>query len=115
MDRWRMLLTAIIVAVVALLFLDLGFPPTLEAPPHAQVLIDETAGVYFAPSCEVGRLLAAIPLAQARELGFKPDEACLSEDEFAQPGRSITGRLLEWIGILGEPESRWNSDGTWNW
>lgn len=115
MDRWRMLLTAIIVAVIALLFLDLGFPPTLEAPPHAQVLIDETAGVYFAPSCEVGRLLATIPLAQARELGFKPDQACLSEEEFTQPGRSITGRLLEGIGILGEPESRWNSDGTWNW
>ena len=115
MDRSRMLLTAIILAVIALLFLDLGFPPTLEAPPHAQVLVDETAGVYFAPSCEVGRLLAAISLAQARELGFKPDAACLNGGEFTQPGRSITGRLLERIGILRELKSRWNGDGTWNW
>ena len=115
MDRWRMLLTAVIVAVIALLFLDLGFPPTIEAPPHAQVLVDVPAGVYFAPSCEVGRLLAAIPLAQALELGFKPDAACLDEEEFTQSGRSITGRMLEWIGILGELDSRWNSDGTWNW
>ena len=34
---------------------------------------------------------------------------------FSQDGRSLSGKLMERLGMLPPLPSRWNPDGTWNW
>lgn len=45
---------------------------------------------------------------------LNPNVECREANGFIEDGRSISGRLLEKIGILPKFVSRWNSDGTWN-
>jgi hypothetical protein len=78
--------------------------------------VDDSARIYIAPPCiktPIGyRLVTA---GAAREMGYKPDRECRDEGAFIQDGRSLTGMLLQKIGMLKPIPSRWNEDGSWNY
>jgi hypothetical protein len=49
------------------------------------------------------------------ELKLRPDPNCRDGGGFMMEGRSLTGSILEQVGILPKQYSRWNADGSWNW
>lgn len=53
--------------------------------------------------------------AEIRRMPYKPDTECRDAGGFMQDGRSLSGLLLEYVGLLPPLPSRWNPDGTWNW
>lgn len=90
----------------------------MVAPDNALVLLDESKDTYLAPPCvkaEAAGLLQRVPLSLAQELKFQSDDQCRNSDDFVQEGRSLSGLLLQKVGILGPLPSRWNPDGSWNW
>ena len=106
--------------VLSVLFL-LGFGVETKtiAPTNAQAYLDDQRRLYFAPPC-VGKQereqLRRSTLSEAYQLKYnKPDDECREAYGFVQEGRSLSGSVLERIGALPELQSRWNSDGTWNW
>ncbi len=92
------------------------------APGYAIVFVDIDQRAYLAPPCfhfleKHDENFSRMTLREARELGFEADEKCQNEGAFFQEGRwaGLPMLLLERIGMLSPPTSRWNSDGTWNW
>ena len=107
--------------VIALLFIVLLYCCHLMVvhhpiPERALVLVDDQAGVYFAPGCtpEPGSY-RAVTMAEVHRLHYKPDPSCLAHDCFFQPGRCASAFVLECLGFLKPLPSRWNPDGSWNW
>lgn len=98
-------------------FLGLGIGASVAAPDHAIVIIDRGGKYYFAPPCVSERMQQSprITIGQARKLGLHPDSSCRDAGGFLQEARSLSGQLLEKIGILPPLRSRWNEDGSWNW
>lgn len=101
-----------------LFFLGFWAETMKPAPKNAQAYLDDQRRLYFAPPC-VGKQerqqLRRSTLSEAYQLKYKPDDECREAYGFFQKGRSLSGLLLERIGALPERQSRWNSDGTWNW
>ena len=57
-------------------------------------------------------------LSEAREGGYKSDRECVNQGAYIMEGRTMTGLVLEGIGLeilLGPLPNRWNPDGSWNW
>ncbi|MDA2937392.1 hypothetical protein MYX75_03910 [Acidobacteria bacterium AH-259-A15] len=109
----RMLSGAVSLAAV---IVGLGIGTTKPMPDHAILLVDDETDTYFALPCvpDPDRFRAGT-VAEARKLNYKPDPECREQGWFIQERRSLTGRLLEALGILNPLPSRWNADGTWNW
>lgn len=106
--------------VIMLIFTVLaGFfiVPTRNMPDNALVLMDDQSKTYFSPSCakKEGKTLRAATAAEARRLKYEPDKKCRDEAGFSQDARSLSGRLMERLGMLPPLPSRWNKDGSWNW
>jgi hypothetical protein len=108
-------LTSLIGGPIFLLFLGFGIGSSVGAPEYALVAVDPDQKLYFAPSCLPLHTLSQITLGAARKLGFEPDAECRDEGGFVQEVRSLSGQFLEKLGILHPLNSRWNSDGSWNW
>jgi hypothetical protein len=118
-------LRAALLMLGMLLLLGFGCSTSYVAPPNAFVLVDLSRNAYLAPSCvsEAERAKAGRPgsplkwgtVEVARSLKFEPDDRCRNAGGFVQEGRSLSGRLLERVGILGPRRPRWNPKGTWNW
>ena len=84
-------------------------------PTNAQVYLDHEAHTYLAPPYvdDPGRYeLATAEL--ARKLKYRPDPECRDCGYFVQD-YSLSGFVLEKLGILAPQPSRWNDDGSWNW
>ena len=111
-SRWA---AASLGAAAALFGLGFGITPSIEAPPGALVQVDAASKTYFAPPCrQISSGLGVTTLDNARKLGYSPDAQCLESGGFVQRNRSLSGQLLEKIGVLA-PASRWNANGSWNW
>lgn len=103
-----------ILVVILLVGLSIGSSRTM--PENAIVLVDDEARTYFAPPCVAKQgNLRVVTAAEVHDLGYSPDRDCVNEGGFMQDGRSLTGKLLEAIGLFKPLPSRWNADGTWNW
>jgi hypothetical protein len=113
-----------------LVWLGFGIGSSRTVPEHALVFARPAQNVYVAPHCistQEIRDLAKDPLmgeriisltmtiGEAHKLKLLPDPKCRDEGGFVQEGRSLSGMLLERIGLLSPLESRWNPDGSWNW
>ena len=96
-------------------------------PNYAYVFVDE--GVYFAPPCLMAQNFNTvedlyvyagwknIELKRYEEVKkvYKSNQACIDLNSFVEEGRSLSGHLLETVGILPPLQSRWNTDGSWNY
>jgi len=106
--------TAALIGV--LMLIGLGIRSSKGMPDNAIVYVNDATKTYIAPSCI--RLLTEcrrITAGEARILGYKPDLKCRDMGEFIQKDRSLTGNLLQTIGILEPVPSKWNEDGSWNY
>jgi hypothetical protein len=54
-------------------------------------------------------------ISEVHAQNLRADPACRGEGDFTMQGRSVSGLLLERIGILPPQKSRWNPDGSWNY
>lgn len=117
MRKLGTLLACVATGTVFLLFFGFGIGASVVAPEHAIVIIDEDRKLYFAPPCvsEEMRHLPRITIGQARKLSFNPDTVCRDTGGFMQETRSLSGQLLQKLGVLSPLRSRWNADGSWNW
>ena len=113
---------AIKVALILLglgLFLGLGIGSDRSMPRNAVVYLDHNSRQYIAPPCaearEYARLLATSNASEAYLLRYAPEPECRDDGSFIQDDRSLTGSLLQKVGVLGPIRSRWNPDGAWNW
>ena len=85
-------------------------------PDNAILLVDRTRGVYLAPPCvEAPERYVQLSAAEARRRGLRPEPNCRESGAFGQEDRSLSGALLQRLGLLGPIPSRWNADGTWKW
>lgn len=106
------------VVCAVLLYLGFGIGSTIVSPDNAIVFAPSSEQVYIAPPClsqEERSVIPQLTIGQARILKLNPDPKCRDEGGFTQEGRSLSGKVLEQLGLLGRMPSRWNSDGTWNW
>ena len=99
-----------------LLMIGLGIGSLKGMPDYAKVYVNDAAKTYLAPPCtKTTTGLRVITAGEARRLGYRPDRKCRDEGAFMQDDRSLTGTLLQTIGILKPIPSRWNEDGSWNY
>jgi hypothetical protein len=86
-------------------------------PDNAVLLVDDAARTYMSPPCLASERpdLRVTTNAKANELNYRPDHDCREDGGFFQEGRSMTGILLEAVGVLRPLPSRWTADGQWNW
>lgn len=92
--------------------------PTRSLPDNAIVFLDDQSKTYFSPPCAKNageKSLRAATAAEVRRLKYQPDQKCGGDAGFRQDGRSMSGNLIERLGMLPPLPSRWNKDGTWNW
>lgn len=118
-------LAAVVLSAVGLLLVA-GFlvQSSRAAPRNALLYLDAATGEYLSPPCLSDGVVPDNALEDPRyrrvrrwELprGAHPNAECRDDDGFLQPGRSLTGTLLERVGMLDTLPSRWNADGTWRW
>ena len=108
-----LIIAAIIIAIGSL---GLFIGSSRSAPDNAIVYLDNQSHTYTAPPCiKSTTTLQVSTIAEARSLEYNPDKKCVDQSGFLQEDRSLTGHLLEALGILKPLPSRWNADGTWNW
>ncbi len=93
---------------------------TVHVPAAAWVYVDLGQRVYYAPTYlrDSGRDTAGMLLTtvgEAKKMQYAPDPGARNAGYFQQPGRSMSGRILQSLGLLPPLPSRWNRDGTWNW
>ena len=116
------------VGCFVIVIFGLGIGTVRTMPDYAILVLNDRTHTYIAPPClspaqyqqlindlgndeSAGRELRLATAQEARGLKYKPDPECRDYDGFVHV-RSVTGHLLELVGIL---RSRWNSDGAWNW
>lgn len=87
-------------------------------PQNAELYLDHSMRLYISPPCvslQDRAQLSLATVAEARKLAYQPEPKCRDEGGFTQDGRSLSGRLFEWLGVVGPLQGRWNLDGSWNW
>ncbi len=91
--------------------------PTRAMPDNAIIFLDDQNRTYFSPSCadQDQKKLRPATAAEAHRLKYEPDKDCQKKTGFSQDSRSLSGKLMERLGMLPPLPSRWNPDGTWNW
>ena len=112
----RTLFAWLLGAVVLLTAIGFGVTSVQAAPDHALVYVDIQNREYFAPPC-VGQTsgLLVMTLGQVHDVDYEPNRDCVNAGAFQGNTRSLIAKLLESMGVLSSPASRWNSNGTWNW
>lgn len=97
-------------------YLGFGIRRSRYAPPNAIVLVDPITEFFYPQPCAPADGEGIwMTLSKAHEMGYELDSACRAEGLLFQEDRSLSGSLLESIGILPPIESRWNADGSWRW
>ena len=107
----------------------LGFEVGTELglPKNVLLFVNKETKEYFVPRClmldefdNVDKIYKfasehnlSVYKAEGRGIqGLNPNPECRKDGSFMESGRSLSGGLLEKIGLLPEFKSRWNSDGT---
>ena len=103
--------------VVVLLILGQSITSLEIIPSYALVFIDDSSKTYIALPCidewqhrstQVVDIVRRGTVGDAVKLGYKPDEGCRQAGGFREDGRSLSGRILERIGILSPLEHWWD-------
>jgi hypothetical protein len=104
--------------MVAIVFvLGLGIGSSKSMPPYARVYIDDDTKTYLALPCldewqhRKGDSLAFLRLssaAEAHKLKYKPDDNCRETGAFSEDDRSLSGIMLQDLGILQPIEHWWD-------
>jgi hypothetical protein len=128
MDKLKEYLIYVAAVPVFLLIFGFGIGSSTHMPKHALLLVNDETKEYFAPPClmefgyndvktiyQFGRQ-KNFRVVSAKEVGmpYRPNSECRESNGYFQDGRSVSGMLLEKIGLLPKENSRWNPDGTWN-
>lgn len=95
-----------------------GVDTSITAPGYAIVHVNENSGSYSSPPCITksdAQFMPQMTITEVRSLTLKINKECVNQGGFVQDGRSLSGQFLESIGIFSKLESRWNTDGSWNW
>lgn len=108
----------VIIAVVVLLGIGLTIGSTGIIPDNAIVYADTNKNVFYSPLSLTQDKVTALGLKKstiknAEELGYKMDEGDKQNRYFQQDGRSLTGSILERVGILPKLKDRVDSNGNW--
>ncbi|MBN8577401.1 MAG: hypothetical protein J0L66_10695 [Cytophagales bacterium] len=119
----------ILIAPIILLWIGFGIGTTSFCPDNTLLLVNEDKKEYYAPPCimtegfddadkiKMFAMLTNLKVLTDKELkgkALKPNTDCRDKEGFIEDGRSLSGGLLEKIGLLPKFQSRWNDDGTWN-
>jgi hypothetical protein len=117
MGKLRRALLFSAIAVGTLFAMGFGIGSARTAPDNVIVVIDAEQKLYFALPCAPDGMqdFVRITLGQARKLGFQAETNCWEKATFLQDDRSLSGLLLQLIGVLPPHRPRWNADGSWNW
>lgn len=118
MKKFRGILIAAILIPTFFFYLGLGLETGKSAPKHSLVFVDTANAIYIAPPCvspEKAGSYEQVTIQVARERKLEPDDNCRNAGGFVQEGRSVSGRLIERLGLIKPLKSRWNEDGSWNW
>ncbi len=108
--------------IVGVLFLlGFGVDSYKQAPDNTMVLIVSETKDYYPATDDYKKFLEiqgyeykVTTLKDARNSGRWVEKDARERGYFFQKGRSLSGKLLETIGILPPLASQWNPDGTWN-
>jgi hypothetical protein len=96
-------------------FIGFGIGSSSVAPDNASVFVDPATHSYFAPPClapdQLG--LQASRLGVVQESKINPDPACRDAGWFVQYEGSLSELLLQKLGLISQPKSRWLPDGSW--
>lgn len=103
---------------VALFLAGFGIETLSVVPDNAVLYVDAEHRTYLSPPCVPPARRAALTTIRNRDVSQRrlaPDRECANAGGFVQPDRSVSGLLLERVGVLPHLASRWNPDGSWNW
>jgi hypothetical protein len=114
--------------VVILIIIGFQIKPITGSPDNALLFFNDETKEYYAPPClmEIGYndiesiynfgRLNNIRVAIHKDVvsPYKPNVECRDNSGFFQEERSLSGMLLEKIGLFSKTKSRWNPDGSWN-
>ena len=89
-----------------------------SVPKNATVYVDEKTNEFYSPlSLSQGKVtelsLKSSTLVNAELYGYKMNEGDKQNGYFQQEGRSLSGMLLEKIGVLPKLRDRVDSNGDW--
>lgn len=102
--------------IVILLMIGFGIKSSKGMPENAQLYVDDSTKTYIAPPCiETPTDFSLATAGASRRMGYRSDSKCRDEGVFMQDDRSLTGMLLQKIGVLTPIPSRWNEDRSWNY
>jgi hypothetical protein len=106
----------IIIGIVIYIYLAFGIEFSIPMPDYANVYVNDTTKTYMPPVfiTDVTHL-RMVTAKEAYKLKYVPDKQAKTLNGFTQADRTLTGKLLESIGIFKPLKSRWNQDGSWNW
>lgn len=103
-----------------LFVLGFGFHTSKYAPDHALVYVTTETNFFYPAIPEYAEFMKqneydykAITLKEARKYDKIIDRDAKERGYFFQEGRSVSGLLLEYIGLLPKQKSRWDEDGNW--
>src|ERR1035441_1611544 len=100
MKQARRLVAAILGVCLLLLLVGFGIGSAAPVPNNALVLVD--ANLYLAPPCvprEKWPLYLRMTIEQVHKLNLNPEPKCRDDGFFQQEGRSLSGYVLEKIGL----------------
>ena len=112
------IITKAVLFIVFIFAVGFGFGSTITIPEHAIVYVDESTETYLSPPCIENRKALLMPkmmFGDMRDLTLEINKTCVNQGGFSQSGRSLSGKVLESLGIISPLESRWRSDGSWRW
>ena len=116
-DKVAARLFIVVAAPLFLLILGFGVGSNTAMPPYAAVFLDDQTKTYIALPCieewqrrtsEKVSTVRIAKLGEARKLNYKPDAACRDTGAVAPDGRSVSGKILETLGLLDPIEYWWD-------
>ncbi|HEX7759834.1 MAG TPA: hypothetical protein VF459_10045 [Caulobacteraceae bacterium] len=103
------------VAPFVLLLCGFGIGTLVSAPSYAVVYVDDAAKTTLAPQCAGAwkraagfGLLRRTTLGEANARRYKLDHDCIEAGAFSQDGPSVTGLILQYIGLLPRRTYWWD-------
>lgn len=131
------------IVLLAGFVLGFGAETHVSMPYNARVFINPETNRYISPPClrltstqeqeieqrqrgktsyhdsmavlvAVARLYPAV-YREMIDQKFGGEQSCADADGFSMKDRSMSGLLLQRLGILGPLPRRWAKDGSWNW
>jgi len=126
------LLQAIVVIFGLLFYIGLQLDSFKITPDNAIIFIDHSKKLYFSPLCVYQKLpstneqlldlefpkffyLESGKYRDIKNKGFNTPGNCKGTKYWFQENRSMSGELLQNLGILKPLPARWNPDGSWNY